>query len=263
MEQATTIRTRVGFAHRGRDFGTSFGQNRYTGEVDLDTRELEIRNARLLPEESLEARGFTLMRHETRVTDFRDQDQLDAIYDQEVHDLIMELTGARKVIVFHNQLRDNSPAAGKEIRKPAFFPHIDYTEETFRIRAREKLGAEADHWLAHRMAAFNIWRGVHPVEEKPLAICDARTVKLGDFVETPIVERPGEPTPYVGMPLSHDSGQRWYYYPAMQPDEALVFKQCDTDHDRIRWSPHVAIDEPGTVDPRPRVSFEARTLAFF
>lgn len=263
MEQAEIIRTRVGFAHRGRDFGTSFGQNRYTGEIDLDTRELEIRNARLLPEEGLEERGFTMVHHRTKVTDFRDQAQLDSIYDREVHDLIKEMTGAKRVIVFHNQLRDNSPTAGKDIRKPAFFAHIDYTEETFRIRAREKLGDEADHWLGKRMVAFNIWRGVYPVEEKPLAVCDARTVKQEDFLETRIIERPGEPTPYVGMPLSYNSEQRWYYYPAMQPDEALVFKQCDSDHDRIRWSPHVAIDDPATVEPRPRVSFEARTLAFF
>src|SRR3546814_11005785 len=64
------------------------------------------------------------MKHETKVTDFRDRAQVDAIYDQEVHDLIKEMTGAKKVIVFHNQLRDNSPTAGKDIRKPAFFAHI-------------------------------------------------------------------------------------------------------------------------------------------
>ncbi len=257
------IRTRIGFAYPDRDFGTSYGQNRYTGAVDLDMREIEVRNARLVPDEDVATRGFTLIRHDTKVTDFRDPEQLDAIYAREVHDLIKDMTGAERVIVFHNQLRDNSPAAGREIRKPAFFAHIDYTEETFRIRARELLGDEADRWLDRRMAAYNVWRGIQPVEEKPLAICDARTVRHEQFVETPIIEKPGQPTPYVGMPLCYDEGQRWYYYPAMQPHEALVFKQCDTCHDGIRWSPHVAIDDPNSLDPRPRVSFEARALAFF
>src|SRR3546814_13568752 len=90
------------------------------------------------------------------------------------------MTGAKKVIVFHNQLRGHSPTAGKDIRKPAFFAHIDYTEDTFKIRARELLGDEADQCLGHRMAAYKIWRGVKPVEEKPIASCDARTVQHTD-----------------------------------------------------------------------------------
>src|SRR3546814_15381536 len=99
------------------------------------------------------------------------------------------------------------------------------------------------------MAAYNIWRGVKPVEEKPLAICDARTVKHTDFVETPIIEKPGEPTPYVGMPLAYNPAQRWYYYPNMQPDEVLVFKQCRSEERRVgkecvstcryRWAPYL------------------------
>src|SRR3546814_6012614 len=96
------------------------------------------------------------------------------------------MTGAKKVIVFHNQLRGHSPTAGKDIRKPAFFAHIDYTEDTFKIRERELLGDEDDHWLGHRMPAYNIWRGVQPVEGKPLATFDARSGERTDFVETPI-----------------------------------------------------------------------------
>src|SRR3546814_5081231 len=84
-----------------------------------------------------------------------------------------------------------------------------------------------------------------------------------DVCSSDLIEKPGEPTPYVGMPLAYNPAQRWYYYPNMQPDEVLVFKQCDTDHSGIRWSPHVAIDDPYTANAQPRVSFEARALAFF
>jgi hypothetical protein len=263
VQQAEGVRTVVSFADPTKAFGVSYGLNRYANDMTYEQKDVEFRNARLVPDEGLATRGFTLIRSETKVTDFCDVGQLEAVYKQEMHDLIRKMTGAEMVIVFHMQLRDNSPKADATIRKPAFFAHIDYTEDTFRIRAREELGEEADHWLGRRMAAFNIWRGVHPVEEKHLALCDARTVRREDFLETVIHERPGEPTPYVGMPLSYNPDQRWYYYPDMQPDEVLVFKQCDSDHDQIQWSPHVAIDDPRSANPRPRVSFEARTLAFF
>jgi hypothetical protein len=158
--------------------------------------------------------------------------------------------------------KPDSPSADSAVRRPAGVPHIDYDEDTFRIRAREELGDEADHWLERRFMCLNVWRGLRPVEEMPLALCDGRAVREGDFRKTIIHERPGEPTPYVGMPLTYNPNQRWYYYPDMQPGEALIFKQCDSDHDRVQWSPHVAIDAPAPPDARPRVSFEVRTLAF-
>src|SRR3546814_13069449 len=83
--------------------------------------------------------------------------------------------GAGKVSVFHTQLRDNSPIAHTDIRRPAALPHIDYNEDTFRLRAREEMGEEAEQWLCRRFAAYNVWRGVRPVREMPLAVADART----------------------------------------------------------------------------------------
>ncbi len=260
-----TIRASVGFADPAVEAAIHYGKNSHKSHLKLIDHEVDITDARTLARPpSLEQQGFELIRHATRVTDFRDPEQVETTYRDELCELVRSRTGARKVIVFHMHIRDNDPGAHEDIRRPAALAHVDYDENTFRLRAAEVLGDEADEWLARPFTAINVWRGVGPVEEMPLAVCDARSVDLADFRRTIIHEKPGEPTPYIGMPLAYAEGQRWYFYPDMEPDEVLIFKQCDTDHDRTRWSPHVAIRDPGSwPDARPRVSFEARTIAFF
>ncbi|HEY9554385.1 CmcJ/NvfI family oxidoreductase [Allosphingosinicella sp.] len=258
------VQTVVGFTHPAVTAAVHYGQNSFKSELEYDEREIAVTDARsLAARPSLDDYGFMLTGHETAVSDFTDPAQIETIYRQEMCDLVQGITGAEKVIVFHTQLRDNSPSAHTDIRRPAAVPHIDYNEDTFRLRAREEMGEEAEQWLCRRFAAYNVWRGVRPVREMPLAVADARTVREDDFRKTIIHEKPGEPTPYVGMPLTFNPDQRWYFFPDMQPNEALLFKQCDSDHDRIQWTPHVAIDVPSKADPTPRVSFEVRTLAFF
>ena len=65
--------------------------------------------------------------------------------------------------------------------------------------------------------------------------------------------------------FTYDPEQRWYWFPRMRRDEALVFKVFDSERDgRARWTAHTAFDDP-TAPPnaRPRESIEIRTLAFF
>jgi len=58
---------------------------------------------------------------------------------------------------------------------------------------------------------------------------------------------------------------RWYYFPKMRRDEALVFKVYDSATDgRARFTPHSSFDNP-TSPPgaHARQSIEARAFAFF
>ena len=63
----------------------------------------------------------------------------------------------------------------------------------------------------------------------------------------------------------HDPAQRWFYYPAMRPDEVLMFKTFDSiDEGRQPCSIHTAIhlaDAP--ADARPRESVETRAFVFY
>ncbi|TMG76527.1 MAG: methyltransferase, partial [Betaproteobacteria bacterium] len=58
---------------------------------------------------------------------------------------------------------------------------------------------------------------------------------------------------------------RWFYFPEMRRDEALVFKVFDSAKDgRARFTAHSSFVDPTTPEGAPpRQSIEARTLAFF
>ena len=65
--------------------------------------------------------------------------------------------------------------------------------------------------------------------------------------------------------VKYNPKHRWYWFPLMRRDEALVFKVYDSMKDgRARWTAHTAFDlsnpPPGA---RPRESIEIRTMAFF
>jgi hypothetical protein len=65
--------------------------------------------------------------------------------------------------------------------------------------------------------------------------------------------------------LKYSSAHRWFYFPQMRRDEALVFKVFDSAKDgRARFTPHTSFEDPSTPPGAPpRQSIEARALAFF
>jgi len=65
--------------------------------------------------------------------------------------------------------------------------------------------------------------------------------------------------------ITFNPNHKWFWFPRMRRDEAIVFKVFDSEKDgRARWTAHTAFDDP-TSPPhaRPRESIEIRTLAFF
>jgi hypothetical protein len=214
---------------------------------------------------SLDVQGFVLADHPIAVADFFDPQQLKSTYYPEVERLVREVSGASRVVVFDHTLRtgDVTEQQERKIREPVFWAHNDYTEWSGPQRLREILPAEAPHLLERRFAIIQVWRAIgQPIQRNPLAIIDARSVAAGDFVraERRYPDRVGET-----YQLSHNPNQRWFYFPNMRRDEALVFKVYDSQSDgRARFTPHTSFEDPGTAtDAPPRQSIEVRTFAFF
>ena len=65
--------------------------------------------------------------------------------------------------------------------------------------------------------------------------------------------------------ITFNPSHRWFYFPEMKREEALVFKCYDSEKDgRARFSAHAAFEDPNSSpDAPPRESIEIRTLAFF
>ena len=249
-----------------------FTQTGAQGSLDVrtggqqDPRRITIRNGRPSAGKlALEQDGFRFVRHDTKVANFFDEDEVRRVYYPEMEALVKAESGAARVVVFDHTLRtaDDDLREKRGIREVVRRVHNDYTEWSGSQRVRDLLPREADELLRRRFAIVQVWRPIRlPVETFPLAICDARTLARDDLV---VSERryPGR----IGQTyaIKYNPRHRWYWFPRMRRDEALVFKVYDSlDDGRARWTAHTAFDDP-TAPPnaRPRESIEIRTLAFF
>jgi hypothetical protein len=249
-----------------------FTQTAAPGSTDVrsggtqDPRRVTIRNARVLAgDTSLDREGFRFTRHDTKVGNFYDEDEIRRVYYPEMEALVKAESGASRVVVFDHTLRtaDDELRESKRIREVVRRVHNDYTEWSGPQRVRDLLPDEADDLLKRRFAIVQVWRPIrHPVETHPLAICDARSIAFDDFVvsERRYPNRVGQT-----YAITYNPAHRWYWLPRMRREEALVFKVYDSEKDgRARWSAHTAFDDPTSpANARPRESIEIRTLAFF
>ncbi len=231
-----------------------------------DPRRVVIRNGRLDADRfALDRDGFHFVRHDTKVVDFFDQDEVARVYYPEMEALVKAESGASRVVVFDHTLRtaDDELREARQIREVVRRVHNDYTEWSGPQRVRDLLPQEADELLRRRFAIVQVWRPIrHPVETFPLGICDAKSLSPKDLVvsERRYPNRVGQT-----YAITYNPEHRWYWFPRMRRDEALVFKVYDSLKDgRARWTAHTAFEDP-TSPPhaRPRESIEIRTLAFF
>jgi hypothetical protein len=214
---------------------------------------------------SLDTSGFALVDHPTAVWDFYDAGELRAVYYPEMERLIAAQSGAVRVHVFDHTLRtsDQSAREARQLREPVLAVHNDYTEWSGPQRVRDIFPGEAEALLANRFAIVQVWRAINkPVERDPLAIADARSLEAADFIaaERRFPDRVGEIYQF-----RYNPAHRWYCFPRMHRDEALVFKVHDSATDgRARWGAHSAFVDPATPPDAPmRESIEIRAFAFF
>ena len=232
----------------------------------IDARRMPVADGRLHAGElTLEGSGFVLVEHQTRVKDFFDVNELQTVYYAEVEQLIKRQSGASRVVLFDHTLRsgDDAERQAKLIREPVISAHNDYTEWSGPQRVRDLLPLEADKLLQGRFAIIQVWRAInHPIQSNPLAVADARTVAFDDLqvAERRYPNRVGQT-----YRLRYNAAHRWFYFPQMRRDEALVFKVYDSAKDgRARFTPHTSFTDPATKPGAPaRQSIEARALAFF
>eukprot|EP00041_Stephanoeca_diplocostata_P020604 m.464307 g.464307 ORF g.464307 m.464307 type:complete len:132 (-) comp21616_c3_seq23:441-836(-) len=121
---------------------------------------------------------------------------------------------------------------------------------------------------------INVWRNIRdvPVSKTPLAACDAATISNDSIVtfEIRYKDRVGDMSRY-------DPNQRWYYFPNMERDEAMLLKVWDSAGKEFKtatenpsmptvpatFSFHSAFQVPAAADAPERESIEVRTIAVF
>lgn len=233
-----------------------------------DVHEMEIRNAwPLAGSLSVEREGFEIEDFPSGFDGFDDDQAIKRAFYPEVIDFVRRNSGARRVVVFDHTIRKRMPADLKvqtEVQRPAvLLVHSDYTPKSGPQRVRDLMGGEADALLQRRVAFFNVWKPLYrTVEELPLALCDATSSSDDDMLimELKYAERTGEI-----FVMRHAPTHRWYYFPRMRPDQAILLKTYDSATDgRARFVGHTAFEDPTTPPGAPkRESIELRTMAFF
>jgi hypothetical protein len=216
--------------------------------------------------------GFELWDAPTTVADFTDGDAIRNCYYAEAAELAKYVTGADHAYIFDHQIRlreagrpaltfgrhgDGSrPGAAGRI-------HNDYTETSGQKRFEILLLDEKVRAMAQRFAIVNIWRSIGgKVVDTPLAVCDARSISVKDLVVADLYyrDRSGELYLVQESPRHH-----WAYFSEMDRNEALVFKQYDSQVNGVaRFTPHSAFDLPDIPPDAPlRQSIEIRCLVTY
>ena len=215
---------------------------------------------------SLDREGFALVRQESAVKDFYNDDEIEAVYYPEAERLIKAATGADRVFIFDHTVRKRVPGAA-DVRDARSAParragSCRSHRKSGPHRVRDLIPDEAEELLKGRVQIINLWRPIKgPLLDSPLAVCDARTVKPDDLVPSDLVypHRVGET-----YSVKYNPEHQWFYVPQMTADEILLLKCFDSKTDgRAGFAPHSAFADPTTpADAAPRESIELRTLVF-
>jgi len=218
---------------------------------------------------TLDNAGFQFFNRPTKVTDFHEDKQIEEVYYPESVDLIKELTGASRVVLFDHTRRlrrvgelDDSP----DRRQPVNLAHVDQTTKSTIARIHRHLPSEdVPTLLQRRFQIINLWRPIgKPAYDWPLALCDYRSVDpKNDTFPVALVypDREGET-----MAVKYNPKHEWKYARGMTPDEFVLIKCCDSlqDGSVAVFTPHTAFQDPTTPkDAPPRESIELRALVFY
>jgi hypothetical protein len=239
--------------------------------LDLDPRQISVENVRAQARgPSLDREGFTLVPHRSAVTSFRDPEEIRRTHYAEIERLLLELSGADRVVVTSPGVLRFSEASAESgtlnNSRPARFIHIDCSDATARLFADRSKPKEEERPV-RRAIHFNVWRVLSPPpQDVPLAVCDARTVAPADVVTADaifdVTDRPE--WSFESLLIRHNPAHRWCYFSDMTRDEALVFKTNDSQPGEPHHVPHTAFNDP-TCPPgvAPRNSIEMRAIAYW
>ncbi len=250
---------------------------RYAGHLEQDEqqvvakyerRRLRVHDARSVADSlSLDDEGCQLVRHESAVRDFWNDEEVRRVYYPEAEALITAATGACWAFGFDHTVRrriyglpDRTPGAP---RQPTLGVQADYTEFSAPERVRDLMGQAADSLLRRRFAVISAWRPIRgPLHDAPLAICDANSTAPGDLVAADLIYRDRIGETYA---VKYSPAHRWLYIPGMWPGEVLLFKSYDSSRNGVaRVVPYTSFEDPSApADRLIQESIELKALAFF
>jgi hypothetical protein len=241
-----------------------------------DPYPVEIADARPISP-SLASHGFQLVHHRSAVSNFTDADEVDRIYYAEADALIRRVTGADLTIPFGWMLRTSGPMADGT-QPPAAEAHVDLTpERADRIGDNFLIRKGHDPANFGRHLIVSLWRCFSPPpQDWPLALCAGHSVRddegtpnlmvrvetlpEGDAAFAPLENEAQYPAASV---FTYNPDHRWFMYPDMNRDEAIILTFYDSARGPNWRVPHTAFQDAGVSSDAPRQSIELRSIAYW
>jgi len=270
-DMTTRVEGRVNYIGEMTERPRFYANDHSRDVLNLDGRTLQIEDVRRNSQwPLLQREGFCLVEHRSAVGDFRDPAEIMRIHYAEIEELLLEQTGADKVVVTAPgvlRFAESSPDSGRlNNSRPARFIHIDVSDATaqaFADRSRPDVPGKS----VRRTAQFNVWRVLsEPPQDVPLAVCDARTLSPHDLVAADAVfDVPDRPEwSFEALLVRHNPAHRWCYFSNMTRDEALIFTTNDSEPGQPHHVPHTAFNDPTCpAGAQPRASIEMRAIAYW
>ncbi|OJA12443.1 hypothetical protein AZE42_08206 [Rhizopogon vesiculosus] len=216
---------------------------------------------------TLDTAGFQYHTRPSKHATFVDDEEIRSEYYPESIELIKEVTGASKVVLFDHTIRRNRPGdldTDESKRQPVLQVHVDQTPDSATARVHRHLpAAEAEKLVKKRFQIVNLWRPIsHPAIDYPLALCDYRSVNAQkDLVPVTLVypDHEGETYGVKFNPL-----HTWKYKKEMKQDEVVLIKCYDSAEGVAVLTPHTGFKDPSAPQGAPpRESIELRALVFY
>lgn len=226
----------------------------------------------------LDKDGFQLCRHQTKchnLEELQSDVQLAEIYCREIEAFLRELTGGTLAVVRRDSVQvrcsiNVNPAIS--MTTPVRFAHSDNTDLSAQDGIQSIMDQMADRKVPFnpdqysRYAIYNIWRCFSPApQDIPLAVCDPHSIELSDeFVATSVKRGSNNEDIFHDTTVyRYNLKHRWLYFPNMNSEEVVIFKQHDTKG-TLQRTPHTAFDDPTCPTGLPtRKSVEVRAAVFF
>ncbi|EGN97118.1 hypothetical protein SERLA73DRAFT_183726 [Serpula lacrymans var. lacrymans S7.3] len=235
-----------------------------------ETHTVEINNIRGKEHEfTLDKAGYQYYKRFAKHQAFTNDEDIKNEYYPESAELIKELTGASKVVLFDHTIRRRRPGQSSDDeskRQPVSQVHVDQTPAAAVNRVHRHLPAEeAEVYVKKRFQIINLWRPItHPAVDYPLALCDYTSVNQEtDLVPVKLIfpDREGET-----FGVKFNPNHKWNYLKEMTQDELVLIKCYDSAKikDLAVFTPHTGfLDKSAPKDAPLRESIELRALVFY
>lgn len=205
------------------------------------TTVINARKADVAP--TLEKEGFCLINEDIVFTDINDETQTQTDCHQVQKILKQYLNAADLVLLGYVVRNEENKSSNLATREPFHTIHADWNitrikelmneGETTVISSNKEVNPERVKNLikiAQRWSIYNVWIPLKTIVNNNLAICDASSVQQQNIIRDFRFNNAstGEGVAHI-LSLKHHDDYRWFYYPLMQSNELLIFRQFDSE----------------------------------